>query len=154
MLKKNTNYVNIGINKKVEKSPAKQVYINVTCKPNKICQMAEENEMNQKERDYEKIYRYKERKRAIEDLKVDSKTLLGINHESRDDIEKRYNRQMARESLTYIIWNLMFEQNPYKAKQEVKGQKIIQQQLEYYGININMVTKEDIDILVKIMKKI
>ena len=154
MLKKNTNYVNIGINKKVEKSPAKQVYINVTCKPNKICQMAEENEMNQKERDYKKIYRYKERKTAIENLKVNFKTLLGVNYQSREDIEERYNRQMARESLTYLIWNLMFEQNPYKAKQEVKGQKIIQQQLEYYGININMVTKEDIDILVKIMKKI
>lgn len=110
--------------------------------------------MNQKERNYKKIYRYKERKTAIENLKVNFKQLLGVNHQSIEDVEERYNRQMARESLTYLIWSLMFEQNPYEAKQEVKGKKIIQQQLEYYGININMVTKEDIDILVKIMKKI
>lgn len=153
-MKKKQIYVNIEIDKIVEKSPAKQVYINVTCKPNKICQMAKENEMNQKEWDFKKIYRYKERKAAIENLKVNFKILLGGNHESPEEMKERHNRQMARETLTYLIWNLMFEQNPYEAKQEVKGQKVILQQLEYYGININMVTKEDIDILVKIMKKI
>ena len=36
----------------VEKSPVKQAYINVTCKPNKICQMEKEKKMEKENVDF------------------------------------------------------------------------------------------------------
>ena len=85
---------------------------------------------------------------------MDFKTLLGINNEKMADINRRHQCQMAREDLSYLIFILMFEKNPYEAKQEIKKYEIIQKWVDYYGINIDCVTKGDVKILFEILKKI
>lgn len=110
--------------------------------------------MKEIERYYKKIRRYQEKKTALENLKVNFKSLIGINKETVEDVERRYYAQKARLSLSYLIEKLLFEQNPYEAKQELKESKVIQDWFDYYELEINYVTKENVDILFEIMKKI
>lgn len=110
--------------------------------------------MKQIERYCKKIRRYQEKKTALENLKVNLKSLIGINKETVEDVERRYYSQKARLSLTYLIEKLLFEQNPYETKKELKESKLIQYWFGYYGLEINYVAKEDVDILFEIMKKI
>lgn len=110
--------------------------------------------MKQIERYYRKIKRYEEKKGALENIKVYLKVLLGMKAETMEELEKRHQSQMARLHLVCLIEKLLFEQNPYETKQNLKENKVIQAWLDYYGLTINYLTKEDIDILLEIMKKI
>ena len=79
-------------------------------------------------------------KRLIFELnkKSDEKTLL----------------QIARLYLAFLIQDLLFEKNPYEEKQLIKNSQILAKWFEYYRININFVTKDEIDTLFIIMRKI
>ena len=103
---------------------------------------------------YYKIKRYQERKKALEDLKVNVKLLLGLKKENKKEMEKRHEKQMARLYLTFLIEDLLFEKNPYEEKQLIKNSQILTRWFEYYKININFVTKDEIDTLFIIMRRI
>ena len=105
---------------------------------------------------YYKIKRYQERKEALENLKVDVKLLLGLKKETMEEMEKRYEKQKARLYLAFLIQDLLFEKNPYEEKQLIKNSQILTltRWFEYYKININFVTKDEIDTLFIIMRKI
>ena len=103
---------------------------------------------------YYKIKRYQERKKALENLKVDVKLLLGLNKETMEEMEKRHEKQRARLYLAILIQDLLFEKNPYEEKQLIKNSQILTRWFEYYKININFVTKDEIDTLFIIMRKI
>ena len=103
---------------------------------------------------YYKIKRYQERKKALEDLKVNVKLLLGLKKETMKEMEKRHEKQMARLYLTFLIEDLLFEKNPYEEKQLIKNSQILTRWFEYYKININFVTKDEIDTLFIIMRRI
>ena len=103
---------------------------------------------------YYKIKRYQERKKALENLKVDVKLLLGLNKETMEEMEKRHEKQRARLYLAILIQDLLFEKNPYEEKQLIKNSQILARWFEYYKININFVTKDEIDTLFIIMRKI
>ena len=103
---------------------------------------------------YYKIKRYQERKEALENLKVDVKLLLGLNKETMEEMEKRHEKQKARLYLAFLIQDLLFEKNPYEEKQLIKNSQILTRWFEYYKININFVTKDEIDTLFIIMRKI
>lgn len=107
-----------------------------------------------KNRCYYRIKRYRERKKALENLKVNFMLLLGIKRETLEEMEERHEKQVARLYLEFFICDLLFERNPYKEKQRIKNCQILTRWFEYYNININFVTKDDIDILILIMKKI
>ena len=103
---------------------------------------------------YYKIKRYQERKEALENLKVDVKLLLGLKKETMEEMEKRHEKQKARLYLAFLIQDLLFEKNPYEEKQLIKNSQILTRWFEYYKININFVTKDEIDTLFIIMRKI
>jgi len=111
-------------------------------------------QLERNSRKYLKIQRYVEKKNAIENLTVDFKSLLGINHEDREAVERRANRQTARIALGYLIGIFLLEENPYEAKQQIRDDKIIEEWLQRYDINIFSVSKEDVDILEEIIRKI
>ncbi len=103
---------------------------------------------------YYKIKRYQERKEALENLKVNVKLLLGLKKETMEEMEKRHEKQKARLYLAFLIEDLLFEKNPYEEKQLIKNSQILTRWFEYYKININFVTKDEIDTLFIIMRKI
>ena len=103
---------------------------------------------------YYKIKRYQERKEALENLKVNVKLLLGLKKETMEEMNKRLERQKARLYLAFLIEDLLFEKNPYEEKQLIKNSQILTRWFEYYKININFVTKDEIDTLFIIMRKI
>ena len=103
---------------------------------------------------YYKIKRYQERKEALENLQVNVKLLLGIKKETMEEMEKRHEKQKARLYLAFLIQDLLFEKNPYEEKQLIKNSQILTRWFEYYKININFVTKDEIDTLFIIMRKI
>ena len=103
---------------------------------------------------YYKIKRYQERKEALENLKVDVKLLLGLKKETMEEMEKRHEKQKARLYLAFLIQDLLFEKNPYEEKQLIKNSQILTRWFEYYKININFVTKDEIDTLFIIMRNI
>ena len=103
---------------------------------------------------YYKIKRYQERKEALENLKVNIKLLLGLKKETMEEMEKRHEKQKARLYLAFLIEDLLFEKNPYEEKQLIKNSQILTRWFEYYKININFVTKDEIDTLFIIMRKI
>lgn len=109
---------------------------------------------SKEERKYHQIKRYAQKKRAIEGLKVNFKDLLGINEEDVEIVEERACRHLAISCLDYLICCLIFEENPYDAKQKVNEQEILNSWLGDYGINFNTVTKEHIDTLFEIIKRI
>ena len=96
-------------------------------------------------RHYYKIKRYQERKEALENIKVNVKLLLGLKKETMEEMEKRYEKQKARLYLAFLIQDLLFEKNPYEEKQLTKNSQILTRWFEYYKININFVTKDEID---------
>ena len=103
---------------------------------------------------YYKIKRYQERKEALENLKVNVKLLLGLKKETMEEMNKRNENQKARLYLAFLIQDLLFEKNPYEEKQLIKNSQILTRWFEYYKININFVTKDEIDTLFIIMRKI
>ena len=103
---------------------------------------------------YYKIKRYQERKEALENLKVNVKLLLGLKKETMEEMNKRHENQKARLYLVFLIQDLLFEKNPYEEKQLIKNSQILTRWFEYYKININFVTKDEIDTLFIIMRKI
>ena len=103
---------------------------------------------------YYKIKRYQERKEALENLKVNVKLLLGLKKETMEEMNKRNENQKARLYLVFLIQDLLFEKNPYEEKQLIKNSQILTRWFEYYKININFVTKDEIDTLFIIMRKI
>ena len=103
---------------------------------------------------YYKIKRYQERKEALENLKVNVKLLLGLKKETMEEMNKRLENQKARLYLVFLIQDLLFEKNPYEEKQLIKNSQILTRWFEYYKININFVTKDEIDTLFIIMRKI
>ena len=103
---------------------------------------------------YYKIKRYQERKEALENLKVNVKLLLGLKKETMEEMNKRLESQKARLYLVFLIQDLLFEKNPYEEKQLIKNSQILTRWFEYYKININFVTKDEIDTLFIIMRKI
>ena len=103
---------------------------------------------------YYKIKRYQERKEALENLKVNVKLLLGLKKETMEEMEKRHEKQKARLYLAFLIQDLLFEKNPYEEKQLIKNSQILTRWFEYYKININFVTKDEIDTLFIIMRNI
>ena len=103
---------------------------------------------------YYKIKRYQERKEALENLKVNVKLLLGLKKETMEEMNKRHESQKARLYLVFLIQDLLFEKNPYEEKQLIKNSQILTRWFEYYKININFVTKDEIDTLFIIMRKI
>ena len=107
-----------------------------------------------KNRYYYKIKRYQERKEALENLKVNVKLLLGLKKETMEEMNKRNENQKARLYLVFLIQDLLFEKNPYEEKQLIKNSQILTRWFEYYKININFVTKDEIDTLFIIMRKI
>ncbi len=107
-----------------------------------------------KNRRYNRIKRYCERKEALENLKVNFMLLLGLKKESMEEVKERLKKQDARIYLVLLIKDLLFERNPYEEKQQIKNCQMLTKWFEYYKIDINFVTKDDIDILILIMKKI
>ena len=107
-----------------------------------------------KNRRYNRIKRYCERKEALENLKVNFMLLLGLKKESMEEVKERLKKQDARIYLVLLIKDLLFEKNPYEEKQQIKSCQMLTKWFEYYKIDINFVTKDDIDILILIMKKI
>ena len=103
---------------------------------------------------YYKIKRCQERKEALENLKVNVKLLLGLKKETMEEMNKRLESQKARLYLVFLIQDLLFEKNPYEEKQLIKNSQILTRWFEYYKININFVTKDEIDTLFIIMRKI
>ena len=103
---------------------------------------------------YYKIKRYQERKEALENLKVNVKLLLGLKKETMEEMNKRLESQKARLYLVFLIQDLLFEKNPYEEKQLIKNSQILTRWFEYYKININFVTKDEIDTLFIIMRNI
>ena len=103
---------------------------------------------------YYKIKRYQERKEALENLKVNVKLLLGLKKETMEEMNNRNENQKARLYLVFLIQDLLFEKNPYEEKQLIKNSQILTRWFEYYKININFVTKDEIDTLFIIMRKI
>ena len=103
---------------------------------------------------YYKIKRYQERKEALENLKVNVKLLLGLKKETMEEMNKRHENQKARLYLVFLIQDLLFEKNPYEEKQLIKNSQILTRWFEYYKININFITKDEIDTLFIIMRKI
>ena len=103
---------------------------------------------------YYKIKRYQERKEALENLKVNVKLLLGLKKETMEEMNKRNENQKARLYLVFLIQDLLFEKNPYEEKQLIKNSQILTRWFEYYKININFVTKDEIDTLFIIMRNI
>ena len=73
-----------------------------------------------------------------------------------EEMEKRHEKQKARLYLAFLIQDLLFEKNPYEEKQLIKNSQILTltRWFEYYKININFVTKDEIDTLFIIMRKI
>ena len=69
-----------------------------------------------KNRCYYRIKRYCERKKALEDLKVNFMLLLGIKSETFEEMKERYEKQKARLYLGFLIGDLLFERNPYESK--------------------------------------
>ncbi len=64
-----------------------------------------------------------------------------------EEMEKRHEKQKARLYLAFLIQDLLFEKNPYEEKQLIKNSQILTRWFEYYKININFVTKDEIDTL-------
>ena len=105
-------------------------------------------------RHYYKIKRYQERKEALENIKVNVKLLLGLKKENMEEMVKRQENQKARLCLVLLIYDLLFEKNPYEEKQIIKNSQILTRWFEYYKIDINFVTKDEVDTLFIIMRKI
>ena len=70
---------------------------------------------------------------------------LPDEEETMEEMEKRHEKQKARLYLAFLIQDLLFEKNPYEEKQLIKNSQILTRWFEYYKININFVTKDEID---------
>ena len=71
-----------------------------------------------------------------------------------EDLNKRHESQKASLYLVFVLQDLLFEKNPYEEKQLIKNSQILTRWFEYYKININFVTKDEIDTLFIIMRQI
>ena len=91
-----------------------------------------------KNRCYYRIKRYRERKKALENLKVNFMLLLGIKRETLEEMKERHEKQVTRLYLESFICDLLFERNPYKEKQRIKNCQILTRWFEYYNLKSNL----------------
>ncbi len=104
---------------------------------------------------YDKIKKYCVRKEALEIIEINLKRLVSGKYvvES-EELQLKYDRQIARELLRLLIFDLLFEQNPYNEILELRKRRVLDNYFQKYNIDINFVSKEDIDTLFTIIKKI
>lgn len=104
---------------------------------------------------YYKIKRYCIRKESLENIKINLKNLFrGEYCYSKEYFQLREDRYLAMACLRFLVFDLLFELNPYDEKLHLQELKILDKYFQKYNIDINFVSQDDIDTLFIIIKEI